>query len=75
MWNFLIFFCLGGYFVLLIFLCIFVHRCQDLHYELEDLNDKLFLLELEVFPNYSDHHSRGDRAFCVSEDPEDPEVR
>ena len=73
MWNFLIFFCLGGYFALLIFLCIFVRKCLDLQRDVDDLKDKLFVLEVCIgdFASDSCRCSPGG----VLADPEDPEVR
>ena len=69
MWSFLIFFCLGGYLVLLIFLCIFVRRCMDLQYGIKDLKDRLFLLELEVCSDNSGCDNRPGGAVPFVEDP------
>lgn len=75
MWNFLLFFCLGGYLTLLIVLCIFVRKCMNLQYQIEDLKDKLFVLDMEVFGP-----GTGCDPGCYSfdrslADLEDPEVR
>lgn len=75
MWSFLIFFCLGGYLVLLIFLCIFVRKCMDLQYQLEDLKDKVILLDWEVENGDRSCDPRRGAAALFVEDPQNTEVR
>ena len=75
MWSFLIFFCLGGYLALLIFLCIFVRKCMDLQYQLEDLRDKFILLDLEVEDGNRSCDPRRGGAAPLAEDPQNTEVR
>ena len=71
MWIFS--FCLSGYLSLLIVLCIFVRKCEDLRRDVEDLKDKVFMME--VSGNDPDRHPDRYSVVRAMEDPQDPEVR
>ena len=66
-------FCLGGYLSLLIVLCVFVRKCEDLRHDVEDLKDKLFMMEVFGNDPGSDLDRRGSVFYL--QDSEDPEVR
>ena len=65
--------CLGGYLGLIIILFIYVFKCEDLYREVEDLKDKVFMME--VSGNDPDRNPDRHSSVRAMEDSQDPEVR